>query len=132
MLNLIILVFFLLVVIAVLNWKLPRKAATQWAIIPYMVLPIVGALQLEMFSIFTLDASDRLLALGEWLTVVILAFPTLSLGFFVTEYIQYRKDKENVEVIKKTLSHAVFYLACLTVLAISILYFFLRYIYNGL
>ena len=67
-----------------------------------------------------------------WLTIVILALPTLSLAFFVTEYIQCRKDKENVEVIKKTLSYAVFYLACLTVLAISILYFFLRYIYGSL
>lgn len=132
MLNLILLILFILVVIAVLNWRMPRKSAARWSVIPIMIFPILNFfIPMGTFTIFTPGASDQLLAVGEGLTITVMALFILPLSFFATEYIQYRKDKANMEVIKKTLSYALIYLACLSVVAIFSLYFFLNYIYGG-
>jgi len=111
---------------------MPRKSAARWSVIPIMIFPILNFfIPMGTFTIFTPGASDQLLAVGEGLTITVMALFILPLSFFATEYIQYRKDKANMEVIKKTLSYALIYLACLSVVAIFSLYFFLNYIYGG-
>lgn len=111
MLSLFLAIFVCIVCLAVLHWKMERKRANRWGSIPAAGLIIV----LYLTSYYSFDPLRNLAALVFF----------LSLAFFATDYIAYRKDKTNPAVVQDTLKGAIISHICILFTACIHLYLYL-------
>ena len=120
MLNLLILIIVTVVILAIINWKFPRGRARYFAVFPIVSMYFIARL------IIVLPSRGYPF---PWLIIAVMANFILPLAFFADDYIQYKKDKTNIENIKKTLNSALFYLVCNLLVSIILVYHFLVYFY---
>jgi len=75
MLNFILFVLLSMSIIALLNWKLPRKRARQWSIIPIVAF-LVYSLLIQA-EIITFEMPEGLIDAGVGLTLAVMLAPMI-------------------------------------------------------
>jgi|GEM_PF-4992177 len=129
MLIITLLMCIIMAILALINWKLPKKSADRWLRVICMTLILVSTFSL-MFNInFIDDPLVRLLISNHVVLAFSITFSVLLPSlFFTTDYLQYKKNSKDIKTIEKTLKIAIVTLGgCLITTLVIIINIFIYF-----
>ena len=117
----IILLICFLIICALINWKIPMKLVRIWETLIITCFFVILAFMQHLSPLTVYQVLP--------FSLIMLCAPILS--FFASSYIQYRKNRTDMETIQKTLSQAIIALISTFALIILVIYhvFFTDFLY---